>query len=168
VKLVFDSWADLIGPTLGLIGTVIGVMNFLVQRLERRVRVKVIPKAAFPTNGGFYCTTGDQQDQNRSNAIDGNAMPCLEVINLSLFTVTIDEVGYCDSARVGAFRTPFIGPHIVPEQGAPVRLGSRESKTFYWQDNVLEELKQKEYRSAYAKTACGTTSKAQLKNFPFA
>jgi hypothetical protein len=168
VKPVFSSWADLIGPALGLIGTALGVMNFVVQSLERRVRVKIIPKAAFPVNGGYYSVTGERNDQTREDAISGKAIPCLEVVNLSLFAVTIDEVGYCDSAKLGSARAPFIGPNVIPDRGAPVRLESRESKTFYWHDNVLEELIQNKYGSAFATTACGTTSKARLKNFPFA
>ncbi len=103
----------IVGAVTGSIGAVLGIWNFVQGVSQRRVRLKVVPKLTATKRGGFLSNTRDVLP-------DGFA--CIEVTNLSVFPVTIDEVGF---SLVGKDVRSVIIPE--PRTLLPRRLEPREA-----------------------------------------
>lgn len=132
------------GVTLGtaMVGAVLGVFN-LWKLFERdRIRVKVVPKS--------YITTF------------GASGVCIEVINLSYFSVTVSSVGFAvrGGGRWFTHRSLF--------ENLPQRLESRAAFTAYLVAGVEKHEGFALVRSAVVKTACGCRfcgSSASLRSY---
>jgi hypothetical protein len=110
------SWtavAAIVGVITGSVGTTLGIWNLVQNLLQRRVRLKVIPKSTAIRGSGFLSS-------NRELQSDGFA--CIEVTNLSAFPVTIAEVGFTLDGEDGR-------AVVVPDPVTllPKRLEPRES-----------------------------------------
>jgi hypothetical protein len=133
---------DWVAVVLGAIGTVLGVVNTWYAFYRKRVKLKVNPQSAFPGEAGMYVTSVEHTPFSTL---------CIEVINLSEFAVTINDVGFTLPERNRAhIPHPII---LEKKKDWPRRLEPRESVTLYLNISDVPPL----IGRAYAKTACGTT-----------
>jgi hypothetical protein len=133
--------------TLGLaaVGAVLGVINTWHQINQGRVKLRVIPRSAVRAGNGAFATS-----MNR-HLSDGST-PCIEVVNLSSFPVTVTEVGY--TIPGDAHRVACPNPVVIDSKPWPRRLEPRESVTAYID---LNRVKDTRIGKAYAHTDCGVT-----------
>jgi hypothetical protein len=96
-----------------VIGATLGVWNLVQSFFQRRVRLKVVPKLTVIRGSGFLSSSMDLLP-------DGFA--CIEVTNLSVFPVTIAEVGFSLDGEV-------VRGVVIPDPTTllPKRLEPRES-----------------------------------------
>lgn len=132
---------DFVTIILATIGTVLGCVNTVDLLNRRRVRLRVVPKSAVPHHGGALTAS--------TKHLPGGEV-CIEVINLSSFPVTIDEVGFTLPGRT---RLAVIEPILPDSGGWPRRLEPREAVTVYADTTTLSP----NIGKAYARTACGVT-----------
>lgn len=127
--------------------------NLWREKQKEKVKLKVIPKSVI--SHGFS-STGKEVLVNTKNAFKGESSGnrfAIEIINLSKFDVTIDELGF---TFVGSKERYIISGPIFGDQGEwPRKLEPRESFTAYC---LLSELMNKpkgfKISSAYSGTSC--------------
>lgn len=131
------SAKDIFTISCAVIGAVLGVLNTWNSLNQRRVRLRVVPKTAFPVSA-----RGEL----------GTEMGCIEVTNLSSFAVTVSDVGFTIEGDPRKKRRAAIIQPIIQDGGSwPRRLDPRASVTAYF---PLERLA-RDIKKAYAKTDCG-------------
>jgi hypothetical protein len=123
---------------IACIGALLGVMNTWKMYDRDKVKLRVIPKMTLrpsPTSG---------------NLLEGM---CIEVINLSYFPVTIDELGF--QLKGTESRMAVTVPRFMDGGNFPRTLESRTAFTAYieYQDIPLDSIKL--IKCAYASTQCG-------------
>jgi hypothetical protein len=121
-----------------VIGAVLGIINAWYAFIQRRVRLRVVPKlASLMSHAGQI----------------GPDMGCIEVTNLSTFPVTVSDVGFTikGDPRKNP-RAQIIQPIIHDGGSWPRRLEARASVTVYFD---LQPLKQHRIKKAYVLTDCG-------------
>jgi hypothetical protein len=121
---------------IAVLGAVLGVINTWHGLDKSRVKLLVRPKHAIPFGG-----------------VDPRITFCIEVINLSAFAVTVEDVGvlFKGTDQRGSLFQP-----ILPDGGSwPRRLEPRSSVTVYGQRPVAPTGTV--IKCAYAKTQCGYT-----------
>jgi hypothetical protein len=150
---------------LGTVGTTLGLVNFVIDRLEKRVRIRVIAKVGAQVHGGYLATTKRENWTEGSIGQLDRAVPALEIVNISSFPITINEVGYMNFAKQG--RAAFIQPTAFPNGPLPYRLQPREAVTFYAERDQVGNHKNHSWKYAYVETSCGMRIKSRLKDFPF-
>lgn len=123
-------WKDYITMGAAALGAGLGVMNTWNAMSQRRVRLRVKP--AYVNPGGVVGF-------------------CIEVVNLSMFPVTIAEVGF--SLR-GRKRLAVISPEFNDGKPWPRRLESRDAVTAYFDPAQIAQHRQR-IGKAYARTSCG-------------
>jgi hypothetical protein len=126
-------WKDYITLGAALLGAVLGIMNTWNAMSARRVRLRVRPVHAFPPSG--------------------EPMFAIEVLNLSNFELTVDEVGFTlngNKLKKGR-RAAIPRPIVIDGEPWPRRLKPRESVSLYFHRPDPSEPIGK----AYASTACG-------------
>ena len=116
---------------VALLGAALGVMNTWHSMNQQRVRVRVTPNFATDLDGQPLGVT-------------------IEVINLSVFPVTIAEAGFA----CGGGRAPIQLPQIVNGGTLPVRIQPREAISV-WLDLANFGVPKDKIGDAYARTACG-------------
>ncbi len=133
--------ALLSGITLSLasIGAVLGVINTWKALDRDKVKLKVIPKQAFPVGG-----------------LDERPRLCIEVINLSTFPVTINEVGFNYKNKEN-LRWAITKPIFYDEKILPYRLEPRTSLTAYCSPEAFDKKISVLIKNAYATTDCRKT-----------
>lgn len=135
--------------TLGiaLVGAILGIVNTWHNLRQSRVRLKVTPQTAqfIGPNEGVWTS---------SRELLPGAVPCIEVVNLSSFPVTIDEVGYSKRSITGRFAVPV--PLVYDNKPWPRRLEPRESVTAYLKIEREHCPMLRGLHKAYAKTTCDT------------
>ena len=151
------------------IGAVLGIYNLFRSHLNERVRLRVIPKASSfmgtdELGKDFYFSSENHYKLNGPNPADTLA---LEIINLSRFAVTVDDVGLV--CRWGHRRMALASP-ILPDGGDwPRKLDARDSVIVHFDSSRLLGLEDIwAVRRAYASTRCGTTrygTSGALKDF---
>lgn len=93
----WTMFKDPVTTISAILGAALGIFNF-VQGFWQ-VRLKVIPKIFSIRQGAFLHST---------NELKPNTWPCIEVVNLSNYPVTITEVGFTlrgDKGRAALFPT---------------------------------------------------------------
>lgn len=115
-------------------GAVLGTINTWQSLDKSRVRLLVRPKHAIPIGG-----------------MNPSLTFCIEVINLSSFAVTINDVGilYKGSNQRGSIAKPI----LMDDGEWPRRLEPRSSVTVYSQNPTA--LAGTTIKCAYASTQCG-------------
>ncbi len=128
-------WKDIFTIGLATLGAVLGVMNTWNSISQRRVRVRVRPVHVFDERSGA-------------------AGFAIEIVNLSSFAVTIEEVGFLLKGESTKRKFVIANPIMVDGGPWPRRLQTRESITtaFNPRDAIHARAK---ITKAYARTACG-------------
>jgi hypothetical protein len=121
----------------------LSIFNTVQASLKNRVRLKVLPKSFKPLAANAVKRSLNTYDP-------GNGL-CIEVVNLSAFPVTIDEVGFTQRGTKVRAMCPY--PALIDDKPWPRTLEPRQSVTGYIE---IENLSKKIHK-AYATTACGTT-----------
>jgi hypothetical protein len=103
---------------------------------QRRVKLKVVPKTAYPVGHGGECAP---------------EMGCIEVTNLSAFPVNVREAGFTDGDPRMKTRAVILQPFVGDGGSLPRRLESRASVSLYFH---WEGLK-RNIKTAYVLTDCG-------------
>ena len=130
------SLVETLTLAVALLGAVLGILNTWQSMDRTRVKLRIVPKRAIPVG-----------------AANPNFTFCIEVINLSEFAVTVEEVGvhYRGIKSRGAYVQP-----IVADGGAwPRRLEARSAVTLY--GYPPSPSNGRPIRCAYARTQCGRT-----------
>lgn len=121
---------------IAVLGAVLGIINMRHEFDKSRIKLLVRPKHAIPV-GNF----------------DTRITFCIEVINLSAFAITIEDVGVLFKGTKD--RGSIIGPIISDGGKLPRRLEPRSSVTIYCQKPSSPPGHA--IKCAYAKTECGYT-----------
>ena len=126
--------------SIAVLGAVLGVLNTFRNFDRDRVKLKVIPKQAFPVGTSF----------------DDRVRLCINVTNLSTFPLTITDVGilFRGTKERGVVIKPIINGGEFPRKLEP-----RTSFTAYLHPEALHENKGHSIRCVYALTDCGVMVK---------
>lgn len=149
---------DIITAVAAVVGMVLGIYNFFHSRSADKVRLQVIPKSSAyrgndHTGQEYYLHNRDHYDINHPTAPPETLS--IEIINMSRFAVTVDEVGLTPSWS--RKRMTLVVPIIKDEKPWPRKLEPRESVMVQFDATVLLELENiGSVRRAYATTKCGT------------
>jgi hypothetical protein len=133
---------------------VLGVVNLWYSRQSNRVRLRVVPKLAFDLESGRYTTSEWNEYASRLQESGAAKRWMIEVINLSTFALTIDEVGFGDHSEAGNYA--MVDPEISRCKTWPVRLEPHEKAIFYSTDGTLLPERVWSNPHAYAKSDCGS------------
>lgn len=129
-------WFGAITLGLAILGAVLGILNAWVSLRRDQVRLRVRPLSVIVTHGLPFDFG-------------------IEVINLSLFPVTLEEVGFTldgNSANCGD-RAVVFQPHTSDGGPWPRRLEPLPAVTLYFETRYLPRPLSRLGR-AYARTAC--------------
>lgn len=150
---------DIITSVAAIVGMVLGIYNFLRARSSDRVQLQVTPKASSfqgqdHSGREFYFHSRDRFDLNHPTAPPETIS--LEVVNLSKFAVTVDQVGLKPFLK--RKRIALVNPVIRDGKPWPRKLEPRESVTVFFDvTNLLVAENIQSVKRAYASTACGVT-----------
>ncbi|MDR3574430.1 MAG: hypothetical protein P4L50_11235 [Anaerolineaceae bacterium] len=133
------SWIDYVTLAIAAVGAVLGIMNTWNAMNQNRVRLKVRPVDTISMSQGRLGFG-------------------IEVINLSAFPVTVDDVGFSiKGQKIDKFgRLSVLQPGVIDGKPWPRRLEAREAVSLYVDRNAAAGHGHK-IDKAYAKTACGMT-----------
>lgn len=122
--------------SIALLGAVLGLVNTWHSLDESRVKLKVRPAHAIPVG-----------------TVNPALTFCIEVTNLSTFSVTVCDVGvfYRGTSKRGSIVTPF----LIDGGKWPRRLEPRSSVTVYSERPDSTPIQR--IKCAYARTECGVT-----------
>jgi hypothetical protein len=121
--------------SIAVLGAVLGVINTWHGLDKSRVKLKIRPAHAIPVG------------------ITQELTFCIEVTNISVFAVTVNDVGFF--YRGTDLRASYIHPVLLDGGSWPRRLEPRSSVTVYGSPPELRPGQP--IRCAYAKTECGVT-----------
>ena len=129
---------------IALLGAVLGIINTWYALDRYRVKLRVVPKSAYPFGMG---------------APDVDF--CIEVTNLSAFAIYLDEGGvlYAGTTNKGMIITPIFPNEI--KGSWPKKLESRESTTIYMK--LSESENGHKAKGVYVRTQCGVKKTAKSK-----
>lgn len=137
---------ELITLPIAVVGAVLGIVNTWRGLDRDRLKLRVIPKIALPAGG-----------------LDRRQRLCIEVINLSTFPVTINEVGF--HLKGTTSRWALVSPTLLDGGKFPRRLEPRSAFTAYFDPGPESDpgfpLIAK---AAYASTDCQETKTGSVKN----
>lgn len=126
---------DMVTISIAAVGAVLGIINTVHSLDQRRVKLRVTPKSAHFVYGGEL----------------GEEMVCIEVINLSAFPVSVQEIGFTISGDVSKGKRAVItAPITMDRQPFPRRLESRQAVSGYFDLKSMP----KNIGKAYVRTDC--------------
>lgn len=157
----FPIISQYITTCAAFLGIGLGLYNLYIASSNRRVKIKVVPKSIIRKAQNKI--TGEEiviSSKEEFNPVYGKFM--LEIVNLSNFSVTIDNVGFKIFGDKGQLS---IAQPILYDGGRwPRRLESRESFTVYCSlDYLLNNPKSINIKNAFAETSCGSICKGSSK-----
>lgn len=124
----------IVGLILGIILTVIKLISFI---RSKKVKLKITPTHVIPINMPML------------NDINFG----IEVLNLTNFQVTINEIGFL--LKDG--RKALVSASNFSTKAIPARLSLRESTTCYF--NIIDSgINLSSIKTAYARTSCGVVA----------
>lgn len=130
-----SEWMQYFAFSAAMIGAILGIINIWKSIDRDKIKLKVIPKHAIPVGSA-----------------DPSIIGSIEVINLSLFTITLSEVGLLLKGRDE--RLYFINPSFAEGGKLPMRLESKASVTAYFTTSDCAGIYSR-IKCAYAWTASG-------------
>ena len=130
------GWQSWITFAVAVLGAVLGIINTWQGLRRDNVRLRVRPLSVVAL----------------ANGAEGFG---IEVVNLSTFAVTIEEVGFTLDGRSAAKgdRAPILRPFFLDHGSWPRRLEPRQAVTAYFDVSGISTIRKRIHR-AYAKTAC--------------
>ncbi len=145
---------DVIILIIAVIGAVLGIVNFIISRSKDKVKLKVFPKlSCFLEN--------DLKESTKTTVV---SRVCIEVVNLSDFPVTVQEVGFTTNIYTEGGRLSFMDKKIAQEKGTlPKRMESRTSIVVYHPSPDIFKDSLEKITGAYASTQCGLEFKGKNK-----
>jgi hypothetical protein len=137
---------------LGIIGTFLGITNFIRALISDRVRLRIrcYPLAII----------------NPGNVVE--EICCVEVVNLSSFPVTLKEVALePPSPFLRRHRERFVNMIYACRNGErlPVRIDPRDSVQVYYKNKSAMEMLIKQSHQVIAETACGKICYGSLRKY---
>ncbi len=142
------TWKELLTFGLAAVGAVLGVINTWSGLRKDRVSLQVIPSLSRRIQGGLVSSKSDIGMLPDAHYLR------IEVINLSGFPVTIEEVGFTRRFRgLRTNRWAVPQPLFFDNRPWPRRLEARDSFQAYVQIDQL--VGHSDFGRAYAMTACG-------------
>ena len=139
---------DWITSGTAVAGVILGLYNLWRQQSTDRVKLRVTP-AIVIAGGPTGVLTHTSFTVTPAN-VPEYVQLSVEVLNLSTFPVTIDEIGMTMSS---AGRMSFVGARTSDRETLPLRLESREALTLYTESYHTSEFARG--RDLFAETACG-------------
>lgn len=147
---------DVVIAIAAFTGMGLSFYNLWSQNQKEKIKLKVIPKSvktqgASKSGKEFTLTTENEFNYNRNAKLYA-----FEIINLSDFNLTIDEVGFLNSKTKGRDSIP---EPIMDDKGKwPRKLEPRESVTVYADLGSVLSIKSLPFiTSVFAKTSCNHT-----------
>ena len=144
---------DIVVAVAAFSGMGMSFYNLWSERQKEKVRLTVVPKAVKE----YGCTEfGQEYAITTKNEFIGESSAnlfAIEVINLSKFDVTVDEVGFLYEHEV---RRCVIPNPIIKDGGAwPRKLEPRAGVTVYCHlSSLMQSFNVPKIKCAYAETAC--------------
>jgi hypothetical protein len=151
------TWETVITLAVALLGAVLGVLSTCWQFNNSRVKLRVHFFFAVKFSDGFIRQMPMPIQNFREFILSHPGEPLylsVEIINLSSFAVTINEIGFCDKNISDHRRFVAVAPEVIDEGAWPRRLVSRDAVVIYTLIGTKLETLVK-YKKLYAKTACG-------------
>jgi hypothetical protein len=149
------TYVDVVTFGIAIVGAFLGIINTCSLISRNRLRIRVTPTFQHEIEPGMIAgddriTTG----MTRRIASGAPGRWTIEVVNLSIFPVTIVEVGFGRVKR-GFVRDFLSNPTISDGRKFPIRLEPREAVRFSTEFGAPFPLAAVRYPFAYAWTACG-------------
>lgn len=161
-----SSLIAIFGGILGLIGAILGIINFIISIVEKRVNLKVIPNLAFVDHQGvLHARKFNKEYLDRVLLAKGIPTIGIEIINLSKFAVTIDEIGFCNGNPNKGERLSIILPNNGTHNSLPHKLESRMSFTVYAYNTNILDIPVNSFKYVYATTSCNEYKLVKPKDF---
>lgn len=142
----------LAGAISGVIGTVMGITNFMRALIKDRVKIKVYPQVNV-----FL--------ENKDEKVEPVARVCIEVVNLSDFPVTINDVGFFLNKYFKNGKVSFLDKQLMHGGKLPKRMEPRSAITVYHPNPGMFMDDVEKICGAYATTQCGREFKGNSKAF---
>lgn len=110
---------DVVALSMAAVGAVLGIINTWHSLDQRRVRLRVVPKLAHPIINGEF----------------GPTMGCIEVVNLSTFPISVEEIGF--TLKGQSKRLTVSKPETLDRQPFARTLEPRHAVTGYFDLNCM-------------------------------
>jgi hypothetical protein len=158
------NWGDIITRAGAAVGTALGIFNAWQTSRLHKVNIRTVPTAV------KRWLRSEGQGRTGNPNLGYFLVPGVEVINLSAFPITINEVGYevtggssypLSELDAPVRWTPAADATIPIVDKLPQRLDPRASLRMVWSQADEPNLKGKTLRRTYAKTVCGTTARGR-------
>jgi hypothetical protein len=145
---------DIIVSLAAFVGMCLGIYNFWKERDKEKVKLRVIPisvqkKVVDPLGNiiGFITSENEFKDNSSQDLF------AIGIVNISRFTVIINEIGFLVSGTKQRMSIPI--PLLVNQEKLPKKLEPRETVTFYVNlQTILSSPNVKNIYCAFAKTSC--------------
>jgi hypothetical protein len=150
------SITALVGAITGVMGVCFGGISLWRQHDTNRVKLRVVPKIGYELNPGWMMS-GTSPTPDGVKLFNSNRPKrfCIEVVNLSSFEVTIDEVGFNNGRNSRSVLPPDL---LLPQEKTwPARLKPREAVSVYSSPWPKSQFVITKNCKAYATTDCGIT-----------
>ncbi|EJG0664766.1 hypothetical protein C4G29_RS22135 [Vibrio parahaemolyticus] len=153
---------DLVVGIAAFTGMGMSFYNLWRDQNKEKVKLVVTPKSI---KSWGRSDTGQEFSVSTKHSFDGKTsrnLFVIEVINLSKFDVTVDEIGFLYPRRKD--RAVITGPTLFDNKPFPRKLEPRESVSIYC--NISDLMQGSDvhlYKYAYAETACGEMRKGTSK-----
>ncbi|MEG3220689.1 hypothetical protein PD716_08605 [Vibrio gigantis] len=149
---------DLVVGIAAFTGMGMSFYNLRREHNKEKVKLVVTPKSI---KSWGKTQTGQEFSVSTKCSFHGKAsrnLFVIEVINLSHFDITVDEVGFLYSRRTD--RAVITCPTLFDNKPFPRKLEPRESVSVYFQiSDLMQGSDVHLYKYAYAETACGEVRK---------
>ena len=145
---------DIIISLAAFVGMFLGIYNFWKERDKEKVKLRVIPKSVQqkvvdPLGNIIGCITSENEFKDNSP----QALFAIEVVNISRFTVIINDIGFLVSGTKQRMSIPI--PLLYNQERFPTKLEPRETVTFYvYLQSILSSQNVRNIYCAFAKTSC--------------
>ena len=133
----------IVGAVAGLTGTILGIINTLINVRRDRVRLRVRLSQVITVNLGF----------------EGRTTYAIETLNLSEFPVVITDIGLDLTKKEKASLSTVQG--LEPKGKLPLRLEPRTSYQKLFLASSVDDLRSR-MMSVYSQTECGVTAKGKI------
>jgi len=143
------------------VGAVLGVLNLWFAIWRERVRLRVrffVVKEKPDSVGELWEVLATMLPGEEIDNFPGTACG-IEVVNLSLYAVTIEEVAFRKGLKPGSNRSVIVEakgaknqPHTIQ---FPARLEARAGFQCYASDTIFPMVRERKFLYVHARTQCG-------------